>query len=439
MSQVTRIQISGPLPGPKARQIIETDEKYTSPSYTRVYPLVMRRGCGSMVEDVDGNQFLDFHAGIAVASTGHSHPKVVEAIRRQAGDFLHMCSADFYFPAIADLSERLVETFPGRRPARVYYGNSGTEAVEAAMKLARYHTGRQRFIAFLGAFHGRTMGSLSLTSSKHTQRNKFGPLIPGVHHVEYPNPYRGTGDVVAQCRASIERLFSTICPADEVAAIFVEPIQGEGGYLVPPDDFPPMLRELCDQNGILLVADEVQSGMGRTGKMWAIEHSGVIPDMICASKGIASGMPIGALIAKAKVMSWKPGAQGSTFGGNPVCISAALATLNLVQNGLMANAAAMGRRILERISSWPERFPIVGEVRGRGLMIGIELVKDRQTKEPAAEECKALIQRAFERGLLLLDCGKSTLRLMPALTVSADEVDVALGIIEELLAGFLDN
>src|ERR1022692_1910131 len=426
-------KINGPLPGPKARQIIETDEKYTSPSYTRVYPLVMRRGQDVMIEDVDGNQFLDFHAGIAVCSTGHAHPKVVEAIQRQAADFLHMCSADFYFPAMADLAERLAETFPGGKTARVYFGNSGTEAVEAAMKLARYHTGRDKFIAFLGSFHGRTMGSLSLTSSKISQRQRFGPLVPGVHHVPYPDPYRATGDPVQTCREQINRLFHTILPADEVAAIFVEPIQGEGGYIIPPADFLPMLREIADRHGILLVADEVQCGMGRTGKMWAIEHSGVIPDMICSSKGIASGMPLSAVIARADVMDWKPGAHASTFGGNPVCMAAALATLDLVQNELMANGNAMGRRIMERIASWPERFASVGAVRGRGLMVAIELVQDKASKTPAPAVRERLVQDAFHRGLLLLGCGESSIRLMPPLTVGADDIDVGLGILEGLL------
>src|SRR5258706_9063120 len=383
----------------------------------------MRRGRDVMVEDVDGNQFLDFHAGIAVASTGHAHPKVVDAIQRQAADFLHMCSADFYFPAIADLAERLAESFPGGKPARVYFGNSGTETVEAAMKLARYHSGRDKFIAFLGSFHGRTMGSLSLTSSKITQRSRFGPLVPGVQHVPYPDPYRGSGDLVKQCREQIDRLFHTILPPEEVAAIFVEPIQGEGGYLIPPPDFLPMLREIADQHGILLVADEVQSGIGRTGKMWAIEHTGVIPDIICSSKGIASGMPLGAMIARAEVMDWKPGAHASTFGGNPVCMAAALATLSLIQNELMQNAAAMGKRIMDRIADWPERLPLVGNVRGRGLMVAIELVKDKTTKAPAHDERERLVERAFQRGLLLLGCGESTLRLMPPMTVGAEDVD----------------
>src|ERR1022692_999390 len=403
-------KINGPLPGPKARQIIETDEKYTSPSYTRVYPLVMRRGLDTMVEDVDGNTFLDFHAGIAVAATGHAHPEVVAAIQRQAADFLHMCSADFYFPAIADLSERLAETFPGRRPARVYFGNSGTEAVECAMKLARYHTGRDKFIAFLGSFHGRSMGALSLTASKITQRSRFGPLVPGVHHVAYPDPYRdGPGDLVSrdlvkECRATLNRLFATILPPEEVAAVFVEPIQGEGGYIIPPADFLPMLREICDQHGILLVADEVQSGMGRTGKMWAIEHSGVVPDIICSAKGLASGLPICAVLARAEVMDWKPGAHASTFGGNAVCMAAALATLRLIQGGLMDNAATMGGRIMERIADWPAKYPLVGEVRGRGLMVAIDLVADKQTKLPAHAERDELVAQAFQGGLLLLGC-----------------------------------
>jgi 4-aminobutyrate aminotransferase len=421
------------LPGPKAKLIIETDEQYTSSSYTRVYPLVMRRGNGVTVEDVDGNQFLDFHAGIAVCATGHAHPKVVAAIQRQAADFLHMCSADFYFPAMADLSERLAETFPGGKAARVFFGNSGTEAVEAAMKLARYHSGRDKFIAFLGSFHGRTLGSLSLTSSKITQRQRFGPLVPGVYHVAYPDPYHTAGDPVQTCRDQINRLFQTILPADEVAAIFVEPIQGEGGYIIPPPDFLPMLREIADQHGILLVADEVQSGMGRTGKMWAIEHSGVIPDIICTAKGIASGMPLSAVIARSEIMNWKPGAHASTFGGNPVCMAAALATLDLVQSELMANAAAMGRLMMERIADWPERFASVGNVRCRGLMVAVELVQDKAGKTPAPAVRERLVQEAFQRGLLLLGCGESTIRLTPPLTIGESDVNLGLGILEDLL------
>lgn len=428
-------KIITPLPGPKAKLVIETDEQYTSPSYTRVYPLVMRRGRDVNIEDVDGNVFLDFHAGIAVTSTGHAHPKVVDAIHRQSSDFLHMCSCDFYFPALADLAERLAATFPGRKSARVYFGNSGTEAVEAAMKLARYHTGRDKFIAFLGSFHGRTMGALSLTSSKITQRRRFGPLVPGVHHVPYPDPYRGVANPVDACREQLNHLFRTILAPEEVAAIVVEPIQGEGGYIIPPPDFLPMLREIADARGILLIADEVQSGMGRTGKMWAIEHTGVIPDIICSSKGIASGMPLSAVIARSEVMNWAPGAHASTFGGNAVCIAAALATLDLVEGGLMANAAAMGKRIMDRISDWPTRFDTVGDVRGRGLMVAIEMVKDKITKFPAHAEREELVQKAFQRGLLLLGCGESSIRLMPPLTIGADDIDFALGLLEELLQG----
>ncbi len=416
------------LPGPKARAIIETDTKYTSPSYGRVYPLVMRRGSGVMVEDVDGNQFLDFQAGIAVCSTGHAHPKVVEAIQRQAADFLHMCSADFYSPVMAELSQRLTATFPGGGPARVFYANSGTEAVEAAMKLSRYHTGRDKFIAFLGSFHGRSMGSLSLTSSKTAQRRRFGALVPGVHHVTYP---KAAGET-AQTRAAIERLFQTILPPEEVAAIVVEPIQGEGGYIVPPSDFLPTLREIADQHGILLVADEVQCGLGRTGKMWAVEHANVVPDMICSSKGLASGMPLGAMMARGDIMNWTPGAHASTFGGNPVCLAAALATLDLVQGGLMGNAAAMGQRIIDRIAGWPKRFPRVTAVRGLGLMVAIDLAPDGSV--PAGDVRDKIIERAFHRGLLLLSCGEAAIRFMPPLVVGADDVDCALTILEGLLA-----
>jgi len=402
------------LPGPKAKAAVENDARFVSPSYTRVYPLVVERGHGCILEDVDGNTFLDFNAGIAVCSTGHAHPRVVDAIQRQAAKFLHMSGTDFYYRNMAELAERLARTFPGPGEKKVYFGNSGAEAMEAAMKLARYATGRDKLVAFHGCFHGRTMGALSLTSSKLAQRRRFGPLVPGVYHAPY-------GDA-----AYIEnQLFKALVPPEEVAAIVVEPIQGEGGYLIPPHSFLHELRAICDKHGILLVVDEVQSGCGRTGKMWAIEHTGVVPDILCSAKGIASGMPLSATIARAETMNWKPGAHASTFGGNPVCIAAALATMDLLEAELMANAAGMGTFILERISDWPKRHKMVRDVRGRGLMVAIEL---------ASHDARdRIVQDAFQRGLLILGAGEAALRLMPPLVVTREQASFALDVIEGLL------
>ena len=428
------------LPGPKAKEILARDEQVISSSYTRVYPLVAAKGRDCILEDVDGNQFLDFSAGVAVVATGHCHPLVVAAIQRQAAELIHMCGTDFYYPSMVEVGERLARTFPGPGDKRVYYGNSGTEAVEAALKLARYRTGRDKIIAFFGCFHGRTYGSLSLTSSKIAQRQGLGPLLGGVFHAPYPHPYRRPAGMTAaeygmETAQYIEKqLFRTVLPAEEVAAIVVEPIQGEGGYIIPPPEFLQELRRISDRHGILLVDDEVQTGMGRTGKMWAIEHAGVVPDIITVAKGIASGMPLGAMMARAEVMSWKPGAHASTFGGNPVCLAAAQATLDLLEGGLIANAAKMGEYILDRVAAWPEKFRMVGEVRGRGLMIAVELVRDKKTKEPAREERDCAVQQAFQRGLLVLGCGESTLRLMPPLTVGRDQADCALELLEEVLA-----
>ena len=428
-----------PVPGPNARRILALDQQYVSPSYTRAYPLVVRRGQGAIVEDVDGNRFLDFSAGIAVVATGHCHPRVVEAIQKQAAELIHMSGTDFYYEGMARLGQKLAEIAPGDTPKKVYFGNSGTEAVEAAMKLARYHTGRDKFIAFLGAFHGRTMGALSLTASKPVQRRGFGPLIPGVYHVPYAYcyrcPYGLTPDSCAvECATVIEReLFRTILPPKEVAAIVVEPIQGEGGYIVPPPKFLRELRRIADQHGIALVFDEVQCGMGRTGKMWACQHAEVAPDILATAKGIASGMPLGVTIASADFMSWGPGAHASTFGGNPVSIAAALATIELLEESLVENAAQIGRRMLDRLQEWPRRFPVVGDVRGMGLMIGIELVIDQQSKQKAPALRDRAIEMAFERGLLLLGCGENVVRLMPPLMIDADQADFALDVLEKVI------
>ena len=431
-----------PLPGPNARRIVEADDRLISPSYTRSYPMVAKRGRGVRVEDVDGNEFLDFAAGIAVTSTGHCHPEVVKAIQEQAAELIHMSGTDFYYEALVTLAERLSAVAPMPGPHRFYYGNSGAEAIECALKIARYHTGRQNVIAFFGAFHGRTMGALSLTASKPQQRRRFAPLLPGVTHVRYPYAYRGCSGGPEQeeafalgCARYIEdKLFKTTLPPEEVAAIFVEPIQGEGGYVVAPTIFMQELRRICDKFGILLVADEVQSGAGRTGKWWAIEHTGVEPDIVCMAKGIASGMPLGICMTRAEIMDWKPGSHASTFGGNPVAIAAALATMDVLEREGIANAAKIGELMFDRLRSWPERFDIVGEVRGRGLMIGIEIVKDQDSREPAGTWRDRIVDLAFERGLLILGCGETSIRLAPPLIVNQHEAAVALDILEECIS-----
>ncbi len=427
------------LPGPLARRAIAADDCIISPSYTRCYPLVVKSGRGLRITDVDGNEFLDFAAGIAVNSTGHCHPEVVKAIQEQAAQLIHMSGTDFYYESMAQLGERLSAVAPMRGPHRFYYGNSGAEAVECALKLARYHTGRQNIIAFLGAFHGRTMGALSVTASRPQQKRRFAPLVPGVHHVPYPYAFRGCrGSVEEQeeyalgCARYIEdRLFRTILPPEEVAAIILEPIQGEGGYVVAPENFLHEIRDICDRHGILLIADEVQSGAGRTGKWWAIEHTGVEPDIVCSAKGIASGMPLGICMARAEIMDWVPGSHASTFGGNPIAIAAALATMNVLEREGIANAASLGAKMIERLRSWVDQYEHVGDVRGRGLMIGIELVKNRETREPAGRLRDRVVDLAFERGLLILGCGESSLRLCPPLIVTRHEADIALDILEE--------
>jgi 4-aminobutyrate aminotransferase len=431
-------QILTPLPGPRARAVIERDRRALSPSYTRSYPLVAQRGEGAIVEDVDGNRFLDFTAGIAVVATGHCHPQVVEAIQRQAARLIHMSGTDFYYENMVELAERLAALAPGGVPRRVFFGNSGAEAVEAAIKLARYHTGRDKFVAFLGAFHGRTLGALSLTASKSVQRRGFGPLVPGVHHVPYPYcyrcPYGQAPDTCAvECVQAIQRLFRTVLPANEVAAVVVEPVQGEGGYVVPPQKFFDELQRLAQAHGILLILDEVQSGMGRTGKLWAAQHFGVTPDIFTVAKGIASGLPLGATVARAELMNWPPGAHASTFGGNPVSVAAALVTLELLEKELVNNAARLGAYLRGRMRDWPERFAWVGDVRGLGLMIGIELVEDRQTKQKAPELRDRLVERAFQRGLLVLGAGENTVRLSPPLTITRGQAGFALQTLEECL------
>lgn len=426
--------------GPKAAALIADDARYLSPSCTRGYPLAVARGEGMYVYDVDGRRYLDFTAGIAVTATGHCHPRIVEAIERQARTLLHMSGTDFYYGPQVELARRLAEAAPGPAAKRVFFTNSGAEAVEAALKLARYATGRPRFLAFQGAFHGRTFGALAVSASKAVHTRGFAPLLPQVTHVPYASCYRcayhltypGCG---VNCVEAIERLyFQKLVPPDEVAAVIVEPIQGEGGYLVPPAEFLPRLRELCDRHGILLIADEVQTGMGRTGRLFACEHAGVAPDIVVLAKGLASGLPLGAMIARSALMTWGPGAHASTFGGNPVACAAALATLDLLEGGLVANAAAVGAHLLARLKAFTSTNRFVGDVRGVGLMVGMELVKNRTTREPAVRERDRVIQKAFERGLLLLGCGTSAIRFCPPLIVTREQVDEAVAILDACLA-----
>ena len=425
MKTAVRPEIKTPLPGPNAAALIARDQRAMSPSFTRSYPFVMERGQGCWVTDVDGNRFLDFTAGIAVVTTGHSHPKVVAAIKEQADKFLHMSGTDFYYSPEIELAERLESKILPGTPARVFFTNSGAEALEGAMKLARYATGRPSYIAFIGAFHGRTFGALSLTASKASQRRRFAPLLSQVFHAPFPTPARGI--TTDESIERIEELFSTVAPAESVAAVFVEPIQGEGGYLVPPDDFLPRLRELTARHGILLVADEVQSGMGRTGHLLAVEHWGVEPDIVCLAKGIASGLPLGAFIARAEQMSWPPGSHGSTFGGNPIACAAGLATMDLLDAGLMDNAARVGAQLQDGLREIAASHPEITDVRGLGLMLAIEL--------KTAEDAGRLVQSAFERGLLLLTAGTRAVRISPPLVLSPEEAATGLELIEDALSG----
>lgn len=433
-------RIVTPLPGPKAKEIVKKDKDYSSTSYIKMFPLVVSHGKGAMVEDVDGNRFVDWMAGIAVAATGYAHPKVVSAVQEAAGKFLHMCSTDWYYAGFSDLCERLAKLAPGSSKKRVFLTNSGAEAVEGAIKLARSSTRRPGLIAFRGAFHGRSYGAMSLTSSKVVQRAFFLPMLPGVFHTDYPDEYRMTYDkkrfksISEYCIWMIHSdLFERHVLPDNVAAIFIEPMLGEGGYIIPPKEFLVSLRELCDKHGILLVFDEIQCGVGRTGKMWAADYFGVEPDILLTAKGIASGMPIGAIIAKESIMKWAPGSHGSTYGGNPVCCAAALATLDIVEHELLPNVRKMGARILEGFRRLQKKYSVIGDIRGVGLFIGVEFVKDRQTKEPAKEFIEKLVQRAFKKGLLLLPAGSSVLRVSPPLVIDEYDVDKGFEILESCL------
>ena len=430
-------QIRTPLPGPRAKKLIKLDKSFVSPSYTRVYPLVVDKAKGLWVHDVDGNIFLDFTAGIAVNATGHCHPQVVKAIQMQAKQLLHMSGTDFYYTPQIILAEKLANLAPGRGTKRVYFGNSGAEAVEAAFKLARWHTKRELNIAFFGAFHGRTMGALSLTASKTIQKKYYNPLVPGITHIPYAYCYRCAYNLTypkcgLYCVHWVEdTLFRTTVPAEEVAAIFVEPIQGEGGYIVPPPEFHKELYKIAKKYGILYVADEVQSGMGRTGKMFAMQHFGVTADIMSLAKGIASGMPLGATIAPAKIMNWEAGSHASTFGGNPLSCQAAMATIELLENNMMKNAANQGKHLIESLREMQKTYECMGDVRGKGLMVAVELVKDRQTKEPATDWRSRIIKKSFEKGLLVLGCGENSIRFCPSLSVTSNEVDSGLSIFEE--------
>lgn len=424
-----------PLPGPQAREVIERDAQWVSPSYTRSYPLVAKSGRGALVDDVDGNTFLDFNAGIAVCSTGHCHPDVVRAIQDQAAALIHMSGTDFFYELLPEVAAMLESLIPYGNGWKTHFGNSGAEAVEAAMKLARFHTGRPHFIAFHGAFHGRTYGALSLTSSRPVQRKGFGPLVPGVTHVPFPDPYRDGSDCGTGAVDYIRNtIFKTTLAPDEVAAIVVETVQGEGGYIVPPDEFFGSLQALAREHGILIIADEVQSGAGRTGRMFAFEHFDYQPDIITLAKGIASGMPLGVTLARAELMSWGPGAHASTFGGNPVCLAAAKTTLRLLEDGYLENCRKVGASLLDGVRRLMDSHPVIGDVRGLGLMIGVEFVRDPETKEPAPAIRDAVVEECFKRGLIVLGAGLSTMRLSPPLVVNEEQCQIALRIIDEAVS-----
>ena len=432
-------RINGALPGPKAAAIIARDEQVMSQNYSKDYPLVAARGENALIEDVDGNRFLDFGTGIAVTATGHSHPKVVQAVKDQAEKFIHMCYTDFYYDNLITLGERLARRGPAPGRWRVFFANTGAEVVEGAVKLARVVTGRQKLIAFYGAFHGRTYGAMSLTASKLVQKRGYAPFLPEVYHSHYANCYRcPVGKEPATCNVEClnlltDTMFAHTVNPDEVAAVIVEPVQGEGGYVVPHPQFLKRLRELTRKHGILLIADEVQSGMGRTGRLFASEHFDLQPDIVVVAKGIASGMPLAALMARADVMKWNDGGHGSTFGGNPVSAAAALATLDLLEGGLIDNAAKVGEHLLRRAKDVLLKHAAMGDVRGIGLMIGLDIVKDKASREPDGGLRLKIIQECFRRGLILIGCGKSTIRFAPPLTIDTEDADIAVRIVDEAM------
>lgn len=445
ITKITLPEIKTALPGPKAKELLNRDAKYISPSYTRSYPLVVQRGYGAIIEDVDGNTFLDFNAGVAVAALGHAHPEIVEVIERQSRDFVHISGTDYYYPQQTALAEKLVQVTPGDFAKKVHYGNSGAEAMEAALKAAIYATGRNKFIAFRGAFHGRTFGTLSLTASRAAQRRGFGPQALDVTHVPYANPIRfplerrPAESVGKRVSRYIEQtIFKTTVSPEDCAAIVVEPVQGEGGYVVPPPDFLPELRRICDEHGIVLIVDEVQSGMGRTGKLWAIEHFGVVPDIMCMAKAIGGGLPLGVTLAREELMRWHVGAHASTFGGNPVAIAAGLKTLEILENGVMKNAAEMGAYMMDRLRELQDKHAAIAEVRGLGLMIGVELAHDRDATEPWPQLRDKVVVECFNRGLVIQGAGESTIRFSPPLIVDREQVDFAVATLDTALEGVLN-
>ncbi|HXF39837.1 MAG TPA: acetyl ornithine aminotransferase family protein [Blastocatellia bacterium] len=443
MRSITKTQlpeIKTALPGPKAQEILNRDAKYISPSYTRSYPLVVERGYGAMLEDVDGNTFLDFNAGVAVAALGYAHPEIAEVIAQQAREFVHISGTDYYYPHQTALAEKLTQVTPGSFAKKVHYGNSGAEAMEGALKAVMYATGRNKFIAFRGAFHGRTFGTLSLTASRAAQRRGFGPQALDVTHVPFANPIRfpltrNEGESVGQrvARYIEQTIFKTTVAPEDCAAIVVEPIQGEGGYVVPPADFLPELRRICDDHGIALIVDEVQSGMGRTGKLWAVEHFGVVPDVMCMAKAIGGGLPLGVTLAREELMRWHVGAHASTFGGNPVAIAAAMKTFEILENGVMKNAAEMGAYMMDRLRELQEKHSAIAQVRGLGLMIGVEVAHDREANEPWADLRDKIVVECFNRGLVIQGAGESAIRFSPPLIVNREQVDFALNTFETVL------
>ena len=428
-------------PGPKAKKIVERDAAVISPSFGRAYPLVIERGEGNIVVDVDGNEFIDMNAGLAVCSVGHSHPKVIKAIKDQVDKFIHYSYTDFFYDNYVNLGEVLHDLVPGKHKKKFFYGNSGAEAIEAAMKVSRWHSQRQGILAYIGSFHGRTMGAVSLTASKPYQRRRFSPLVPGVEHIFYPYCYRCPFHLECpNCNYACvdyidEYLFHKYVPAEEVSMLIAEPIQGEGGYVVPPDGYFKKLKKLLDENGILFAVDEVQSGIGRTGKWFAIEHYGVVPDIVCMAKGIAAGMPLGVMASRADIQDWTPGSHASTFGGNPVSCAAALAVIDIIKSEkLLENSRREGAYIKKRLEEMMETHPLMGDVRGKGLMVGVELVKDKDTKEYAKQETEDVMMECFRQGLAIVNCGVNVIRWMPPLTITRDLVDPSLEIFEKSLS-----
>ena len=437
MSEYPKIVVTPP--GPKARDLVKKDEKFISPSYGRFYPLVVESGKGCIVKDVDGNEFIDFNSGLVCMAVGHNHPKVVAAIKNQCDRFLHYSNTDFFYREVVDLAEKLAQITPGGPEKKVYFGNSGAEAIEAAVKLAKWHSRRQLFIAFTSAFHGRTIGALSFTASKPSQKRYFFPLMPGVNHVPYAYCYRCAYKLTyPECHYWCvdfidEQVLQKYVPPEDTAAILFESIQGEGGYVVPPPEYFQRIKKLADKYGLLLIDDEVQSGMGRTGKWFAIEHWGVEPDILCTAKALASGLPLGATIAKAKIMDWAPGSHASTFGGNPLSCVAASAVIDVVkEEKLLENANKQGAYIMKRLGDLKERCEIVGDVRGKGLMIGMEIVEDKESKMPAPQKVTEIMMRSWKRGINVISCGTSTIRIAPPLIITRDLVDSALDIIEDV-------